>query len=103
MYSVSSDGHLSFLLICILLSERLEHVPLEVDAYAPQCNSTSSFRNARALLRQYLEEIGYSQEILDVRSFRAKNLLGLMSNSDWPVADSNRYLVVCPGVLTRCI
>ncbi|EFO23777.1 hypothetical protein LOAG_04706 [Loa loa] len=65
-----------------------EQVSLDVDAYALQCNSASSFRNARALLRQYLQEIGYSETILDVRSFRAKNLLGLMSNSDWQ-ADSS--------------
>ncbi|OZC04869.1 hypothetical protein X798_08171 [Onchocerca flexuosa] len=69
-------------------AESTEQVSLDVDAYATQCNSASSFRNARALLRQYLQEIGYSETILDVRSFRAKNLLGLMSNSDWQ-ADSN--------------
>uniref|UniRef100_A0A0R3RSY3 WD_REPEATS_REGION domain-containing protein n=1 Tax=Elaeophora elaphi TaxID=1147741 RepID=A0A0R3RSY3_9BILA len=65
-----------------------EPVSLDVDAYSSQCNSAASFRNARALLRQYLQEIGYSETILDVRSFRAKNLLGVMSNSDWQ-ADSN--------------
>ncbi|CAG9532760.1 unnamed protein product [Cercopithifilaria johnstoni] len=69
-------------------ADAAEQVSLDVDAYASQCNSASSFRNARALLRQYLQEIGYSETILDVRSFRAKNLLGLMSNSDWQT-DSN--------------
>ncbi|VDM19413.1 unnamed protein product [Wuchereria bancrofti] len=69
-------------------AETAEQVSLDVDAYASQCNSASSFRNARALLRQYLQEIGYSETILDVRSFRAKNLLGLMSHSDWQT-DSN--------------
>ncbi|MCP9264786.1 Strn protein [Dirofilaria immitis] len=69
-------------------AETAEQVSLDVDAYASQCSTTSNFRNARALLRQYLQEIGYSETILDVRSFRAKNLLGLMSNSDWQ-ADSN--------------
>lgn len=34
------------------------------------------------MLRQYLEEIGYSEKVLDVRSFRVKNLLGLMSEND---------------------
>lgn len=29
--------------------------PLDVDAYSPQYNSASTFRNARALLRQYLQ------------------------------------------------
>ncbi|KAL3985424.1 WD domain G-beta repeat family protein [Acanthocheilonema viteae] len=68
-------------------TDAAEQVSLDVDAYSSQCNSASSFRNARALLRQYLQEIGYSETILDVRSFRAKNLLGL-SNSDWQ-SDSN--------------
>lgn len=36
-------------------SELTEQVSLDVDAYVPQCNSASSFRNARALLRQYLQ------------------------------------------------
>ncbi|KAK6108318.1 WD domain G-beta repeat family protein [Brugia pahangi] len=70
------------------IAETAEQVSLDVDAYASQCNSASSFRNARALLRQYLQEIGYSETILDVRSFRAKNLLGLMPHSDWQ-NDSN--------------
>lgn len=64
-------------------------VPLEVDAYSPQCNSAASFREARALLRQYLQEIGYSETILDVRSFRAKNLLGLIPQGDWTGSDGN--------------
>ncbi|VDM45365.1 unnamed protein product [Toxocara canis] len=64
-------------------------VPLDVDAYSGQCNTANSFREARALLRQYLQEIGYSEAILDVRSFRAKNLLGLVPPSDWPGTDGN--------------
>ncbi|VDK26398.1 unnamed protein product [Anisakis simplex] len=42
------------------------------------------------MLRQYLQEIGYSEAILDVRSFRAKNLLGLVPPGDWPGTDANR-------------
>ncbi|VDN56023.1 unnamed protein product [Dracunculus medinensis] len=63
--------------------------PLDVDAYSPQYNSASTFRNARALLRQYLQEIGYSETILDVRSFRTKNLLGLIPQNDWLGSDIN--------------
>ncbi|VDK69906.1 unnamed protein product [Anisakis simplex] len=59
-------------------NELENQVPLDVDAYSGQANSANSFRESRALLRQYLQEIGYSEAILDVRSFRAKNLLGLV-------------------------
>lgn len=64
-------------------------VPLDVDAYAPQGNAATSFRDARALLRQYLQEIGYSETILDVRSFRAKNLLGLIPQGEWAGTDGH--------------
>ncbi|KAI6243827.1 hypothetical protein M3Y99_00047600 [Aphelenchoides fujianensis] len=53
--------------------------PIEVDATVPSIQSSQIYTKARSLLRQYLEEIGYSEKILDVRSFRVKNLLGLMS------------------------
>ncbi|KAI6227112.1 hypothetical protein M3Y95_00692300 [Aphelenchoides besseyi] len=56
--------------------------PIEVDATVPTIQSSQIYTKARSLLRQYLEEIGYSEKILDVRSFRVKNLLGLMSEND---------------------
>uniref|UniRef100_A0A915C8E7 Striatin N-terminal domain-containing protein n=1 Tax=Parascaris univalens TaxID=6257 RepID=A0A915C8E7_PARUN len=70
-------------------SEVDNQVPLDVDAYSGLCSSANSFREARALLRQYLQEIGYSEAILDVRSFRAKNLLGLVPPGDWPGTDGH--------------
>ncbi|CAB4022537.1 Hypothetical predicted protein, partial [Paramuricea clavata] len=39
-----------------------------------------NWRQGRQLLRQYLQEIGYTDAILDVRSSRARSLLGLTSN-----------------------
>jgi len=39
---------------------------------------------------RYLQEIGYTDTIIDVRSARVRQLLGLNSNSD---ADDNRQLV----------
>ncbi|XP_041355160.1 striatin-3-like isoform X2 [Gigantopelta aegis] len=50
-------------------------------------NSTASWRQGRQLLRQYLQEIGYTDTIIDVRSARVRSLLGLQphavdSNSD---------------------
>lgn len=56
--------------------------PIEVDATVPTVQSSQIYTKARSMLRQYLEEIGYSEKVLDVRSFRVKNLLGLMSEND---------------------
>ncbi|XP_078673597.1 striatin-3-like isoform X1 [Branchiostoma floridae x Branchiostoma belcheri] len=43
-------------------------------------NSQVTWRQGRQLLRQYLQEIGYSDTILDVRSNRVRTLLGLTPN-----------------------
>ncbi|KAK6053797.1 Striatin family protein, partial [Cooperia oncophora] len=53
-------------------------VPNEVDAYAAEGGSALGWKQGRQLLKQYLQEIGYSEQILDVRAFRVKNLLGLI-------------------------
>ncbi|XP_033044235.1 striatin-3 isoform X2 [Trachypithecus francoisi] len=47
---------------------------------APQ-NSQLMWKQGRQLLRQYLQEVGYTDTILDVRSQRVRSLLGL-SNSE---------------------
>nr|XP_003464796.1 striatin-3 [Cavia porcellus] len=47
---------------------------------APQ-NSQVTWKQGRQLLRQYLQEVGYTDTILDVRSQRVRSLLGL-SNSE---------------------
>ncbi|XP_076360527.1 striatin-3-like isoform X9 [Tachypleus tridentatus] len=44
-------------------------------------NSTLSWKQGRHLLRQYLQEIGYTDTIIDVRSSRVRNLLGLGPNN----------------------
>uniref|UniRef100_A0A914UXG3 Striatin N-terminal domain-containing protein n=1 Tax=Plectus sambesii TaxID=2011161 RepID=A0A914UXG3_9BILA len=62
-------------------------VPMDADAVSSQPHSNLSWRQGRQLLRQYLQEIGYSETILDVRSFRAKNLLGLLP-ADWANTDA---------------
>ncbi|KAL6744223.1 hypothetical protein Aduo_017181 [Ancylostoma duodenale] len=59
-------------------------VPNEVDAYVAEGGSALGWKQGRQLLKQYLQEIGYSEQILDVRSFRVKNLLGLIPQGDWP-------------------
>ncbi|XP_077862092.1 striatin-3-like [Saccoglossus kowalevskii] len=53
----------------------------EEDLILPQ-NSQMNFRQGRQLLRQYLQEIGYTDTILDVRSSRVRSLLGLSNESN---------------------
>lgn len=43
--------------------------------------SNSSWKQGRQLLRQYLQEIGYTDRIIDVRSTRVRALLGLNNNN----------------------
>ncbi|CAG0912590.1 unnamed protein product [Notodromas monacha] len=49
---------------------------------------TVSWKQGRQLLRQYLQEIGYTDTIIDVRSARVRTLFGL-NNPDGPENDSN--------------
>nr|XP_040239349.1 striatin-4 isoform X3 [Anopheles coluzzii] len=44
--------------------------------------SNITWRQGRLLLRQYLQEIGYTDTILDIRSNRVRSLLGLNNNSE---------------------
>lgn len=44
-------------------------------------NSNVSWQKGRQLLRQYLQEIGYTDTIIDVRSSRVRTLLGLSPNN----------------------
>ena len=44
--------------------------------------SNLSWKQGRQLLRQYLQEIGYTDTIIDVRSNRVRSLLGLNNNAD---------------------
>lgn len=62
-------------------------IPTEVDAYATEGTGVAGWKQGRQLLKQYLQEIGYSETILDVRSFRVKNLLGLIPEGEWPSND----------------
>jgi len=43
----------------------------------PVSNNNSTWKQGRQLLRQYLQEIGYTDTIIDVRSTRVRQLLGL--------------------------
>lgn len=44
--------------------------------------SNSTWKQGRQLLRQYLQEIGYTDRIIDVRSTRVRALLGLNNNAE---------------------
>merc|ERR1719295_2355775 len=44
--------------------------------------TNSNWRQGRQLLRQYLQEIGYTDTIIDVRSNRVRSLLGLQSEQE---------------------
>ncbi|NWY66847.1 STRN protein, partial [Erithacus rubecula] len=46
----------------------------------PQQNSQLIWKQGRQLLRQYLQEVGYTDTILDVKSKRVRALLGLSSD-----------------------
>ncbi|XP_061221832.1 striatin isoform X4 [Neopsephotus bourkii] len=47
----------------------------------PQQNSQLIWKQGRQLLRQYLQEVGYTDTILDVKSKRVRTLLGLSSDA----------------------
>ncbi|XP_034230279.1 striatin-3 [Thrips palmi] len=56
---------------------------MPVDGESPFTSvSNISWRQGRQLLRQYLQEIGYTDTIIDVRSNRVRSLLGLNNNAE---------------------
>ncbi|TKR70876.1 hypothetical protein L596_022843 [Steinernema carpocapsae] len=61
----------------------VRNLPLDIDAYSDRAEGVDGWKQGRQLLKKYLEEIGYSEKILDVRSFRTKNLLGLIGDKQW--------------------
>uniref|UniRef100_A0A8C2ISB8 Striatin, calmodulin binding protein n=1 Tax=Cyprinus carpio TaxID=7962 RepID=A0A8C2ISB8_CYPCA len=57
------------------------HEGNENEALPEPPNSQLSWKQGRQLLRQYLQEVGYTDTILDVKSQRVKALLGLAGDS----------------------
>jgi len=56
---------------------------VSADSEAPLSSvSNVSWKQGRQLLREYLHEIGYTDTIIDVRSSRVRNLLGLNNNNN---------------------
>ncbi|XP_058880386.1 striatin-like [Acipenser ruthenus] len=60
----------------------------ENEVQAPQ-NSQLTWKQGRQLLRQYLQEVGYTDTILDVKSQRVKALLGLAGDAVERPSDNN--------------
>lgn len=64
---------------------------VNVDSEAPFTSvSNISWKQGRQILRQYLQEIGYSDTIIDVRSNRVRTLLGLNNNNNNPTSDDQQ-------------
>ncbi|XP_046664068.1 striatin-3 isoform X1 [Homalodisca vitripennis] len=56
---------------------------VQVDEEAPFTSVNNiTWKQGRQLLRQYLQEIGYTDTIIDVRSNRVRSLLGLNNNEE---------------------
>lgn len=65
-----------------------------VDGEAPFTTvSNVSWRQGRQLLRQYLQEIGYTDTIIDVRSNRVRALLGINNNAENEENQNNAAVV----------
>lgn len=63
-------------------AEAVEVEPLAEDGTGYQPSSSHSWHQGRQLLRQYLEEIGYSEKMLELRLTRAQSILGVAKPSD---------------------
>ncbi|KAL8610961.1 hypothetical protein ACOMHN_042577 [Nucella lapillus] len=62
-------------------------------AMTSSANSNTQWKQGRQLLRQYLQEIGYTDTIIDVRSARVRSLLGLQPLSGENETDGPQALV----------
>ncbi|XP_059747341.1 striatin isoform X2 [Bos taurus] len=60
----------------------------------PQQNSQLMWKQGRQLLRQYLQEVGYTDTILDVKSKRVRALLGFSSDVTDREDDKNQDSVI---------
>ncbi|XP_005296314.2 striatin isoform X6 [Chrysemys picta bellii] len=60
----------------------------------PQQNSQLIWKQGRQLLRQYLQEVGYTDTVLDVKSKRVRALLGLSSDASDRENDKNQESMV---------
>ena len=54
-------------------------------------NNANSSKHGRQILKQYLQEIGYTENIIDIRSSRLRSLLGLKSNGGVANSASSQF------------
>ncbi|KAG8444228.1 hypothetical protein GDO86_009423 [Hymenochirus boettgeri] len=66
----------------------------EAEVQQPPQNSQFIWKQSRQLLRQYLQEVGYTDTILDVKSKRVRSLLGLSADSSDRLTDTNQDSMV---------
>ncbi|XP_075059711.1 striatin isoform X3 [Mixophyes fleayi] len=66
----------------------------EMDIQPPPQNSQFIWKQSRQLLRQYLQEVGYTDTILEVKSKRVRALLGLSADSSDRLTDTNQDSMV---------
>ncbi|XP_068088074.1 striatin isoform X2 [Hyperolius riggenbachi] len=66
----------------------------EADVQPPPQNSQFIWKQSRQLLRQYLQEVGYTDTILEVKSKRVRALLGLSADSSDRLTDTNQDSMV---------
>ncbi|CAI9542008.1 unnamed protein product [Staurois parvus] len=66
----------------------------EADIQPPPQNSQFIWKQSRQLLRQYLQEVGYTDTILEVKSKRVRALLGLSADSSDRLTDTNQDSMV---------
>ncbi|XP_071997012.1 striatin isoform X3 [Engystomops pustulosus] len=66
----------------------------ETDIQPQPQNSQFIWKQSRQLLRQYLQEVGYTDTILEVKSKRVRALLGLSADSSDRLTDTNQDSMV---------
>ncbi|XP_064600023.1 striatin-3-like isoform X2 [Liolophura sinensis] len=76
-----------------VLDKTNEDDPIDGNALTTP-NSNVTLRQGRQLLRQYLQEIGYTDTIIDVRSTRVRSLLGIQQRNAENEAESAQPALV---------
>ncbi|BFZ11957.1 hypothetical protein BsWGS_14995 [Bradybaena similaris] len=66
----------------------------EISLSTSSGTSNATWRQGRQLLRQYLQEIGYTDTIIDVRSARVRSLLGLQTQTGDADTDISQSILV---------
>ncbi|XP_053317114.1 striatin [Spea bombifrons] len=66
----------------------------EAEIQPPTQNSQFIWKQSRQLLRQYLQEVGYTDTILEVKSKRVRALLGLSADTSDRLTDTNQDSMV---------